>query len=119
MSHRLEKINELIKREIGKIIFNEGDFGLNALITVMAAETSPDILHANVVVSVFPADKAAAVLERLKDRVFDLQQILNKTLRMRPVPKIRFVLDRTEEEGEKLEKKIKEAAAEEGDVGVS
>lgn len=108
MSYRLEKINELVRREIAKIIFKEGDFGSGALITVMAVKTSEDILHANVIVSVFPTGKAEAVLERLRNRVFDLQQILNKTLRMRPVPKIRFVLDKTEEEGEKMEKKIKE-----------
>ena len=106
MSHRLEKINELIRQELGKIILENEDFGPGVLATIMGVKTSEDVLHANVFFSVYPTKKGERVLEILDRHVFGLQQDLNKRLRMRPVPKIRFVLDKTEAEAQQLEEII-------------
>jgi ribosome-binding factor A len=106
MSHKIEKLNELIKQVLGRIILEEGDFGPGVLVTIMKVETSDDILHSNVFFSVYPTEKGESVLERLTRHVFWLQQLLNKKLQMRPVPKIRFVLDKTEAEAQELEGKM-------------
>lgn len=103
MSYKLQKINELIKQELGKIIFEEEEFSPGVLVTLMAAETSPDLRHANVTVSVFPTEKGKQVLKKLSAHVFGLQQSLNKKLRMHPTPKIRFVLDSSESESQKID----------------
>ena len=104
MSHRLAKINELIKQELGKIILENEEFGQGVLTTVMEVETSLDLLHANVFVSVYPTRAGKTVIEILNRHIFGLQQGLNKKLKMRPVPKIRFVLDKTEAEAEQIGK---------------
>lgn len=106
MSHRLEKINELIKQELGKIILEEEEFGSGVLATIMGVETSQDLLHTNVFLSCYPTKAGEEVLESLTWHIFGLQQRLNKKLKMHPVPKIRFVLDKTEAEAEKIEKII-------------
>lgn len=104
MSHRLEKINELIKQELGKIILENEEFSPGVLATIMGVETSQDILHSNVFISAYPEKKCKEVLAVLNRHIFSLQQELNKKLKMHPVPKIRFVLDKTEAQAEKLEK---------------
>jgi len=102
MSHRLARINELIRQELGKIIFEKEEFGSGVLITLMAAETSQDLRHTTLTVSVFPTERGVEVLKKLSAHVFSLQQLLNKKVRMHPVPKIRFVLDSTESESQKI-----------------
>jgi len=102
MSHRIERLNELIRQVLGRIILEEEDFGLGVLVTIMKVQTSPDVLHSNVFLSVYPTEKGESVLERMTRHVFGLQQLLNKKLEMRPVPKIRFILDKTEAEAQEI-----------------
>jgi len=109
MSHRLEKVNELIKQVLGRIIFETEDFDPGILVTVMGVETSIDLQHAKVVVSVFPSKKSENILKRLNSHIFNLQQMLNKKLNMRPVPKFRFVLDQTESEAQNLDELLKKS----------
>ena len=103
MSYKLEKLNELIKQVLGRIILEEEEFGQGVLATIMAAQTSEDGLNCKVTFSVFPDKKGPVVLEILNRHIYHLQQLVNKKLRMRPVPKIRFVLDQTEAEAQKLD----------------
>lgn len=112
MSYRLEKTNELVKQELAKIIFDE-DFGAKTLVTVLDAQTSLDGLHANIIFSVYPTKQGEWAQRKINSGVFDIQQKLNKRLNMRPVPKIRFVLDETEEEGQQIETVIKKLKKEE------
>lgn len=102
--YRKEKINDLLRDEVGQILLKELDLDSDALVTVTRAIVSEDGFHAKVYVSVLPADQGEEALEQIKERVYFFQQILNKKLRMRPIPKIYFVLDRTEEEAAKIEK---------------
>ncbi len=103
MAYRLEKVNELIKRELGKILLEEGNFGSGVFVTILDVETSVDLRQAGVTFSVLPTAKGDKLLVNLNARVPFFQQLLNKKLKMRPVPKIRFVLDKTEAEGQKIE----------------
>lgn len=102
--YRKEKFNDLIRDEVGQILLQELDPDSDALVTVTRAIVSEDSHHAKVYVSVLPADQGEETLDQIKKQVYFFQQILNKKLRMRPIPKIYFVLDRTEEEAAKIEK---------------
>ena len=105
--HKLEKLNKLIRYELAKILLEEGDFEPGTLVTVLKVKTSPDFFNASAIISVLPSQKAEKVLESLNRRIYFLQEILNKRLQMRPVPKIRFEVDFTEAEGEKIERIIR------------
>ncbi|MDP3954121.1 MAG: 30S ribosome-binding factor RbfA [bacterium] len=100
---RLKRVNELLKEELGLIIKEEVDFEDDMLITVIGVDVSPTLEHANVRVSVFPEDKIDSALGSLKDKIYDIQQRLNRRLIMRKVPKIRFEIDRTEEHASRVE----------------
>ena len=100
MSNRIPRANALIKKELSKILFQEIDFPPRVLVTITRVETLANLISAKIYISVIPENKAEEVLRILDKDIYNLQQQLNKRLKMRPVPKI----------GLKKEEKAKEAA---------
>ncbi len=107
MSQRILKVNELIKQEVGKLILSEMNFPADVLVTVIEAEASKDLRYADVFISVFPYEKATEVLEALKEHIYFLQKIINKKLSMKPLPKIRFIIDEGGERMGRIEELLK------------
>lgn len=104
---RLEKLNMLLKDELAKIINREIDFSAHAIVTITHVRVSPDLHYALAYISVLGTDEKGA-LDILKKSVYDIQRLLNKKFRMRPVPAIRFVID----EGELRRERVEESLAE-------
>ena len=101
---RLNQVNQLIQREIADIILKEIEFPLGCLVTVTRVKTSVDIAFARVCLSVLPVSFADPALKILEKNIYHLQQVLNKRLVMRCVPKIMFRLDTVEQEVESVNK---------------
>lgn len=104
MVERIKKLNDLLRDEVAKILLAELEKGDGVLITVTGANVSPTLEHATIKISVFPLDKAGEILKKIGKQIYHIQQILNKRLKMRPVPKIRFEIDPTEEQASKIDK---------------
>lgn len=102
---RGEKLNMLMRDELGKIIDRTLEFPEGALVTITRVHTSSDLRYATVFVSIFNMDNTNA-LEMLDKNVYHIQQQLNKALRMRPVPKIRFAIDEEEIRRETVERSL-------------
>ena len=100
---RIERVNELIKRELGQIILREIDFLEDVLITITRVEASVDLNQAKVYISAVPQDKISKVLHILNRLIHDFQQKLNKRLKMRIVPKIKFFEEKKTEEAARIE----------------
>jgi ribosome-binding factor A len=110
ISERTKKLNDLLRDEVGKILKGELDLDNETLITVVRADVSPTLEHATIWVSVFPESEREAVLQKINRQIYPLQQILNKRLSMRPVPKVRFEIDKTEEGVARIERLIDNSA---------
>ena len=104
--YRNEKVSALVRDEIGAILLHELDLSVDALVTVTRAVLSEDGAHVRVFVSVLPENLAETVLKEIMQNIYNYQQLLNKQLRIRPVPKMYFVVDDTEVEASKIEKLI-------------
>ena len=107
VSHRQEKVNSLLTQEIGKIILREVDIPPGVLVTVLSVEATSDFKEAKVKISIFPFDKSELVLEILTKNIYHIQRVLNKKLRMKPVPKIYFRIDVSAEQADKVELLLK------------
>jgi len=114
MSKRIQRVNELIKRELSQILLRDVEFPRDILVTVTRVETSPDLRESRVYVSTMPAIKSREILKVLNQLIYGIQQEINKRLKMRPIPKIIFIREekvkeaaRIEEILEKLKKKEK------------
>lgn len=105
---RVKKFNELIKEELGKILFDFLDLKPGILVTITRVTTNPNLFSAAVYFSVYPSSEAEIILEKINRSIYQIQQLLNKTLRVRPVPKIIFKFDKNPEEAADVEKLIEE-----------
>lgn len=103
MSKRIEQVNELIRRELGKIVLKEIDFPQGVMVTLTRIETSVDLEQSNIYVSAFPEEKAETVLRILNQNIYDIQQRLNKRLKMKIIPKIFFVIEKETAEAGRIE----------------
>lgn len=102
--NRVDRVSELIRQEISGLIARNVEFEPGVLVTVTRVACSPDFEHAKVWVSVLPADRIEAVLETLGRNIRELQRLLNRALVMNPLPRIRFLIDRTEQQAEGVER---------------
>ena len=114
MDNRIEQINQVVKKQVSQLLLKEMSFPPNVLVTVTRVETSGNKRESKVYIGVIPEEKKEEALKSLKKNIFPIQQKMNKNLRMRPVPKIRFVEEqktkkaaRIEEVLEQLKKKEK------------
>ncbi len=96
MPHRIEQINQLLRQELGQIILAEIDFPRNCLATITNVESSKDIRHAKIWISVIPGKYKKKVLDKLNSNIGHLQFLLNKKLSLKPLPRLRFAIDDTE-----------------------
>ena len=100
---RISKVEELLKREVGKIIFREVEMPEQALVTLTRVQASGNLQQAKVYISVVPDERAKEVLKTLGQNIFDIQQTINRKLKMRPVPKIIWVLEKATAEAQRIE----------------
>ncbi len=103
---RISSVNNIIKREISSIIFRTLDIGKDIFTTVTRVETSSNIIQTKVYISVIPESQFSRVMNILNRNIYEIQQILNKKLRMRPIPKIIFIREDKTESASNIEKMI-------------
>ena|SRR3989338_7211004 len=103
MPRRIERVNELILKELGNIILREGEI-TGCILTLTRVETSADLSYADVYFLTIPDEEAKGAKKKLVKKIGKLQHALNKRLRMKPLPKIRLHIDREEQEAAKLDK---------------
>ena len=104
-ARRIEKLQMLLRDELARIIDRECDFPDRRMITITHVTISSDARYATVFLSVLGGDPKAAATT-LTQEVWRIQQMLNKRLRMRPVPQIRFTVDAGEIKREAVEKSL-------------
>lgn len=100
---RILRVNQLIKKELSQIILKEFDFPKNVLVTVTRVETSRNLIHARIYISVLPEEQLGQILGILNRKIYGLQQLLNKRLKMRPMPKINFVEEKQTSQAGRIE----------------
>jgi ribosome-binding factor A len=91
-SLRQKKINELIKRELNEILVKSFDFPLDCLVTILEVDTSADLSESKVYFSVFPLEQSLFAFNLLKKDIGVLQKALNRRLKMKIVPHLKFYL---------------------------
>lgn len=116
MSKRIQQVNQLIKKELSQILLKEIEFPLDVLVTVTRVETSPNLTESNVWISVLPEERLKRILEILNKSIYFLQQKLNQRLKMRPVPKIKFLEERKTSEAAKVEEVLEQLKKEKNKV---
>ena len=90
------------------LIDRTDEFSKNVLVTITRVETSRNLIDTRVYVSVLPENQSQGIFEILNRRIFHIQQLLNRRLRMRPIPKIMFVGERETAQASRIEQLLEE-----------
>ncbi len=106
---RGKKVNSLLEHEIGKILLKDFAFSPEVLVTLTRVETASNMIEAKAFISVYPETKSAGILNALQKSVYDIQYQINRTLRTRPVPKIRFVKETEISKAARIEELLTQA----------
>ena len=102
MKHRLERVNELLKRELGELLTREVAFD-GVLVTVQQVDITPDLKHAHVFISVMGnMEQSKAAMAKLHDNRIHLQHLLSKRVILKYTPHLHFKLDDSIERGTRV-----------------
>ncbi len=103
MSQRTDRVDELLRQEIGAILSREVADPRVGFATVTDVETTPDLQHAKVWVSVIgDAEERRATLKALDGAMGYVRRELGVRLRLRRVPALHIVLDSSMEHGTRV-----------------
>lgn len=103
-SHRIERVNTQIKREISELIQQQlRDPRLTEFIAVTEVSTSPDLKHSKVYISsIGGQQEEEQVLGALNSAAGFLRSALAKRMKMRYTPELHFAWDNSIEHGDKI-----------------
>jgi ribosome-binding factor A len=102
---RMVRVNELLKREVASALYrviNEAGFDLTA-VTVTGVEVGSDLRTARVRVSIRDhRDERQKMLNLLRRRRGDIQELLHRNVILKYTPKLSFELDESIEQGDRI-----------------
>lgn len=102
MKHRLERVKEVLKRELSEIIPRELTFHAT-LVTVQSVDVTPDLKNAHVFVSIIGSEKdKKSSLTNLGEHRQLLQHELSKRVVLKYTPHLTFHLDDSIERGDRI-----------------
>jgi ribosome-binding factor A len=112
-SDRIRRVNEAMREVLSAAITSELKDPRVGFVTVTAVETSPDLRHARVFVSVLgnPGERRRSLKAMDSARGF-LQRRVGSELRMKHTPQIQFVYDETPERGMRINELLQAEAGE-------
>jgi ribosome-binding factor A len=102
-SHRIERVSELVKREVSEVVqgLSLADCGF---ITITAAEVSPDLKDGRIYLSVIgSAEQKQRALDVLERQHGHIQYELAHRIVLKYTPRLKFVLDETEARASHIE----------------
>ncbi|HTA31663.1 MAG TPA: 30S ribosome-binding factor RbfA [Candidatus Cybelea sp.] len=103
MSLRLQRVRELLKREIGEVIRRQLPVDEVGLINVNDVDVAPNLHNATVFIGVLGGEaqkkRAMEALEQSRKRI---QGYLGKAVVLKYTPHLRFVLDESVERGNRI-----------------
>jgi ribosome-binding factor A len=113
MTERMRRVNEALREVLSEGIGSLKDPRIG-FVTVTGVDTSPDLRHATVYVSVLGSKKKRdATIAGLQSSHGVLQTRVNRELRLKRTPQLTFEYDPTIERGVRLSRLIDELNADE------
>jgi len=111
---RTDRVNVLIRHELQRLIQQEVKDPRIGFATVTDVETTPDLRHAKVFVSVMGTDdEAGTTMKTLHAARAFLRHALAERVTMRRVPELEFTRDKTLERAMRIDALLREAKSRE------
>src|SRR5437899_1822940 len=102
-SHRVQRVRELLRREIGEAIRREIPSEQAGLITVNDVEVAGDLRIATVFISILgSAEQQRSGIALLRRNRTRLQGLIAKSVILKYTPRLRFVIDESVARGNRV-----------------
>ena len=102
---RIEKLQELIKQEMSKMLLNDLKDPRIGFVTVTGVEMTGDLREAKIFVSVMGgAEQVKSSLDGLQSALGFIRREIGQRIRLRFTPEISFALDTSLDYGEHIQK---------------
>ena len=114
---RTERLNAEFQREVSDVISRKLKNPLiTEMVSVLSVDVSSDLKHAKAFLSVYSKspEKRDATFSAIKADAKKIRYELGKTMKIRTVPELSFVLDGSMEYGDKMDKLFKKIESEGG-----
>jgi len=106
---RTRKVNEMVREAVAIILTEEIADPRIDLVTVTSAEVSPDMMVANIhVITHGGPERYAELLEGLESAKGRIRSLLGQRITLRFTPELRFLIDRSVDEGMRISEALKE-----------
>jgi ribosome-binding factor A len=103
MTQRTDRVDQLLREEIGRLVTEEVADPRIGFATITRVETTPDLRHARVWVSVIgQPDERKATIAALGRAMPFVRHELGRTLRIKRIPDLHVELDDTAERGTRV-----------------
>ena len=106
---RTDRVSAELRREVGMLVHQAVRDALLPEISVSDVEVTRDFSHATVYFTVLDNDSAAPAQAMLKEMAREMRMQLAKRLRLRNTPELHFRYDYSVEQGERIEKLLRES----------
>lgn len=113
--HRLNRINEEMKKELANILREIKDPRVQAMVSVTDVDVTNDLKYAKIYLSIFGTNKTeeAETLEALNKAKGFIRHQLSRTLNLRNTPELRLIEDTTIDYGMHIDSLLREVLPEE------
>lgn len=109
--HRIQRVNEQIKREVARLLVGEVKDPRVGAVTVTRVSAAPDLTLARVFVQLLgDEDERRTTLEGLNAATPFIRSALGDRIKMRRVPELRFERDESLEHAMRIEELLADAA---------
>ena len=109
-SQRQLRVGELLRKELSEVLvkydFHHADLS-NFSITVSQVIVTPDMKWARAFVSPLGGDNFDEVMDNLNKNIFNIQKIIASKVRLKRMPKLVFIEDKSFDFASKINQKIK------------
>ena len=114
MNRRMNRVNVLLRKEISRVMANDlRDPRLSKVVSVTHVDTSSNLRHAKVYISVLGDDEdKRGTMTALKSASGYIHRAVRDNVTLKSMPFLRFELDDSIERGAELSDLIEEAVAE-------
>lgn len=108
-SVRVQKVEKELREIISEVLPSMLYFNSNVLVSIIRVEAASDLRSARVFVSIFPDDAADEIMEELEHVRIDVQNEVSKKIRMKYLPKLKWINDHSVDQLVKVSQILKES----------
>jgi len=92
-NYRNARVGSVINEELNKLWQREFDFG-NTIVTITSVSVKEDLSEAEIKLGILPEQKEIEIYSMIEERKKEIQRKLLKKINIKPMPKLKFIIDR-------------------------